>query len=60
MKYSHKNLNYQELGFKHQIKCNNKLVIKTKHRSMRALRSPHADKRGLDQFDYVIYNNFDK
>ena len=32
-----------------------KIILKTKHKSMAALRSPHVDKRGLDQFDYVRY-----
>lgn len=32
-----------------------KMILKTKHKSMATLRSPHVDKRGLDQFDYVSY-----
>jgi ribosomal protein S10 len=38
-----------------KAKPSKRIILKTKHKSMAALRSPHVDKRGLDQFDYVRY-----
>lgn len=35
-------------------------IIPVKHSSQRVLRSPHVDKRGIDQFDYVQYNHLKK
>ncbi len=56
--YNNKHIN-NNLFFKYQIQefsfQKQHLIIKTKHKSQRRLRSPHADKRGLDQFDKFIY-----
>jgi len=55
---NHENHKNNTLFFSYQILNITKpkpIQLKIKHRSIATLRSPHVDKRGIDQFDYVIY-----
>lgn len=55
-KLLYENHNNHTLFFSYQIlKQKTPIQLKIKHRSIATLRSPHVDKRGIDQFDSVIY-----
>jgi len=45
---------YQILNIKSKI---TNINLKIKQRSIATLRSPHVDKRGIDQFHYLIYRS---